>query len=63
MAQCDKKNCVGRSDSVQQPILKKTSNFFVACKKEIEEKKPRNKHSYEFEFNQRYQIALGYLLF
>ena len=74
MTQCDKQkfcllqwlsatkeNSVCRSDSVRQTILKKISNLFVACNKEIG-KKAKNKHPSKFEFHQRYQIALGYLI-
>ena len=55
------KNSVCCSDSVQQTILKKIFNLFVVCNKEIG-KKDKNKHPSKFEFHQRYQIALGYLI-
>ena len=54
-------NSVCCSGSVQQTIPEKISNFFVACNKEIGEKKAKKKHPSKLKFHQCYQIALGYL--
>ena len=73
VTQCNKqKNCLLQwlsatnktnlchSYPVQPTILKKLSNFFVPCDKQIG-KKAKNKQPFKFEFHHRYQIALGYL--
>ena len=50
----------GPGGVVQQTILKKVSNFFVACDKGIGKKAKKN-YLFKFKFHPCYQIALGYL--